>query len=129
MSWTEQVKFNKKHVEWGLQLSEMMSEYASMWDGHLKKKSVANHYINLNPPNAPPNNAAPYRAGPQQRQLEKEELEQILKVCKAGPNTTEWASPLVFVPKKDRSLRFWVDHRRLNAVTVGESYAISKMDE
>lgn len=43
--------------------------------------------------------------------------------------TTEWASSVVFAPKKDGSLRFCVDHRRLNVMTVRDSYPIPKIDE
>lgn len=53
----------------------------------------------------------------------------MLKLGGEEPTTTEWASPLVFVPKKDGNLRFCVGYRKLNAVTVGESYLIPRMDE
>ena len=33
-----------------------------------------------------------------------------------------WASPLVLVKKKDGTTRWAVDHRRLNEVTVADSY-------
>lgn len=37
---------------------------------------------------------------------------------------SEWASPVVFVPIKNYSLRFCVDYNRLDAVTVRDSYPI-----
>lgn len=37
-------------------------------------------------------------------------------------------SPTVMVKKKDSSLRFCVDYRKLNAVTVKVSYSLPKMD-
>lgn len=42
---------------------------------------------------------------------------------------TEWTSTVVFVPEKDQSLRFSVDYRRLNVVTVQDIYSVPRMDE
>lgn len=47
----------------------------------------------------------------------------------AEPCTTEWASDIVFAPKKNDSLRFCVDYRKLNTIPVRDRYPIPRMDE
>lgn len=42
---------------------------------------------------------------------------------------TEWASLILFAPKKDGSLRFCFNYRKFNSAKVGYWYPIPRMDE
>lgn len=45
------------------------------------------------------------------------------------PAQTEWAVPVPFAAKKDGTLRFCVDYRRLNDVTIRDPYRLPRMDK
>ena len=40
------------------------------------------------------------------------------------PSCSPWSSPIVFVTKKDGSCRFCIDYRKLNSVTIKDSYSL-----
>jgi len=56
---------------------------------------------------------------------------QVEKMARNGiiePASSPWASNVVLVKKKDRTLRFCVDYRQLNAITVNDSYPLPLID-
>ena len=44
------------------------------------------------------------------------------------PSSSEWASPVVLAPKSDGALRFCVDYRKGNNLSIRDSYPIPRMD-
>ncbi len=71
----------------------------------------------------------PHRAGHKAREVEKTEVEEMLRLEVIEPASTEWSSPVVIVPKPDGRWRFCVNYRRLNALSLKNSYPLPRMDE
>ena len=71
----------------------------------------------------------PYRQVPAMRDNAAAEIRKTLHAGVLEPATYEWASPIVLVPKKDGSLRFCVNYRRLNAKNVADAYPLPRIDD
>ncbi|PIK40689.1 hypothetical protein BSL78_22444 [Apostichopus japonicus] len=54
----------------------------------------------------------------------KEQISQMLQLGIIVPSTSEWASPVVMVEKKDGTYRLAIDYRAVNAVTKQSNYPI-----
>jgi len=65
--------------------------------------------------------------------VHKEEVHRLIQVMLAceiiQSSTSPWASLIVIVRKKDGSLRFFVDYRKLNAVTKKDAYPLPSIDD
>ena len=59
----------------------------------------------------------------------RKEIKEMLDQGIIQPSTSEWAAPIILVPKKDGSKRLCVDFRRLNKVTKADPYPIPRVDE
>lgn len=52
------------------------------------------------------------------------EVDEMLKLGVIAPSRSPWSNPVVMTPKKDGSWRFCLDARKLNDVTVKDSYPL-----
>jgi hypothetical protein len=52
------------------------------------------------------------------------QLEEILKKGYIFPSVLPWGDPVLFMKKKDRTLRLCIDFRQLNKVTVRNKYPL-----
>ena len=107
---------------------EMLRKHSSLWSGALGMIRATEHRIPLEP-ETKPIRSLPYRKGPAMREMVAKEVNKMLNAGVIAPASTEWASPVVLVQKKDGSLRFCVDYRRLNAKTASDSYPLLRMDD
>ena len=60
---------------------------------------------------------------------EEAHLKAMLEAGVITPSASEWASPVVLVRKKDGGVRWCVDYRRLNSLTVKDAYPLPQIEE
>ena len=78
---------------------------------------------------AHPINQRPYRLPLRKRQIVDEEIDKMLSEGIIERSASPWASPITLVPKKDGSIRFCVDYRKLNSVTKKDSYPLPNIQD
>ncbi|GJV01385.1 putative reverse transcriptase domain-containing protein [Tanacetum coccineum] len=65
-------------------------------------------------PGAEPISKAPYRMAPVELKELKEQLQEMLENGFIRPSVSPWGAPVLFVKKKDGSMRLCIDYRELN---------------
>lgn len=109
------------------QLQEILERNTQVCTLQLGRTDVLQHCIYTN--QQVPVKQRPYRMSPVKQTLIKEQLEEMLKAGLVEPSSSGWASPVVLVPKKDGSMRFCVDYRKLNAITESDAYPLPHITE
>ncbi|KAL8100488.1 hypothetical protein AgCh_032665 [Apium graveolens] len=61
---------------------------------------------------------APYRLAPLKMKELMTQLQEILEKGMISPGLSPWGAPVLFVKKKDRSMRLCIDYRELNKLTI-----------
>ena len=107
----------------------MISKHETMSElGLLGEINVTEHRVDLTP-SKKSIRSQPYRQGPAMREVVAKNVPEMLETDAIEPALSEWASPIVLVPKKDGSLRFHIVYRRLNAGTTPDAYPFPRIDD
>ena len=69
-----------------------------------------------------------YRMSHAELQETKAQVDKLIEQGFVRPSVSPWGSPVLFASKKDGSLRFCVDYRALNRLTVKNSYPLPRID-
>ena len=80
-------------------------------------------------PGAEPISKAPYRMAPAELRELKVQLQELLDLKFIRPSVSPWGAPVLFVKKKDGSMRLCIDYRGLNKITVKNKYPLPRIDD
>jgi hypothetical protein len=59
----------------------------------------------------------------------KKQLRELSNKVYIRPSASPWGSPILFMKKKDGSMRMCIDYRNLNAMTVKNKYPLPRIDD
>ena len=80
-------------------------------------------------PGTEPISIASYRMAPAELKELKVQMEELLSKGFVKTSTLPWGAPVLFVKKKDRSLRLCINYRQLNKVTIRNQYPLPRIDD
>ena len=80
-------------------------------------------------PNTSPISMTPHRMTLVELQELKVQLQELLDKGFIRPSTSQWGAPVLFVKKKDKTLRLCIDYRQLNRVTIKNRYPLPRIDD
>ena len=80
-------------------------------------------------PGAEPVSKAPYRMAPLKMIELETQLKDLLDKGIIRPSVSSWGAPVLFVKKKDGSMRLCIDCQELNKLTIKNNYRLLKIDD
>ena len=110
-------------------LKKLIDDYEDVFsknDGDLGKAEFI-HRIELN--SDTPIKSRAYRIPYVQKAVVEEEIAKMLKIGVIQRSNSDWSSPIVLVKKKDNTVRFCVDYRKVNEKTVKDNYPMPFIEE
>jgi hypothetical protein len=85
-------------------------------------------YIDLLP-GTTPIAKRPYRMAPTELAELKLQIVELQQKGSIRPISSPWGAPLLFVTKKDGSMRICIDYQSLNEVTIKNKYPLPRIDD
>ena len=79
-------------------------------------------------PGTRPISVPSYHMAPAELKELKEQLQDLLSKGFIRPSVSPWGAPVLFVKKKDVSMRMCINYQQLNKVTIRNKYPIPRID-
>ena len=105
-----------------IKLAQLLSEFSDVFDDKLDTCNVTSHKINTG--RSTPIKQRPRRLPYAYRDEADQQIQEMLANGIITPSVSPWSSPIVLVRKKNGDLRFCVDYRKLNQITVNDSHPL-----
>ena len=114
-----------------LDLPRVVCEYVDVFPDELPglpPPRVVDFGIELHPGTSPISMTL-HRIAPVELQELRVQLQELLDKGFIRPSTSPWGAPVLFVKKKDKTLRLCIDYRQLNRVTIKNRYPLPRIDD
>ena len=113
------------------QLKNLFINYQNQFskDSHdLGRCTLLEHHIDI-VPGTRPIKQQPYRLPLAKCRDAEVEIAAMAERDLIEPSTSPWSSPAIIVPKKNGGIKFCIDYRRLNKVTIPDSMPLPRCDD
>ena len=80
-------------------------------------------------PGTSPISMTPHKMAPVELQELRVQLQELLEKGFIRPRTSLWGAPVLFVKKKDKTLRPCIDYRKLNRVAIKNRHPLPRIDD
>jgi hypothetical protein len=105
-------------------LHELIGAFSKRAADTLPQSRPFNHKLRFDKPEPSMTTAHLYKMSTPELEKMREYLVKNLKKGFIKPSDSSYSSPVLFVKKKDGSLRFCIDYRQLNALTKKDRYPL-----
>ena len=112
--------------------TDFVAEYADVFPDELPKRLPPHRHIEHSielKSGSKPKFQYPYRMSPKQKAEVEKVVSELLELGYIRPSMSPWGAPVLFAPKSDGTLRFCIDYRQLNKMTVRDRFPIPRTDE
>ncbi|CAF4881812.1 unnamed protein product, partial [Rotaria socialis] len=109
------------------QLKLLLVKYYKCFEDQLGRTSLIQHHIDTG--NTKSIKLRPYRVSPARKEIISTEITKMINAGIIEPCNSPYAVPITLQPKKNGTLRFCIDFRELNVVTVRDVYPIPRIDD
>ncbi|GFU30805.1 retrovirus-related Pol polyprotein from transposon 17.6 [Trichonephila clavipes] len=109
------------------EINSLLEKYEECFQPGGEPTPFIEHRINTR--NHLPVAVPPYRMNPSKKEILKQEIDRLLSEGIIEECESPYASPVVLIPKPNGTFRLSIDYRKLNEITVADTYPLPRMDD